>query len=65
MMKKHKNSGKPLQFRCPICHMTFDGWLNAAIHYDQEHGNLNKYESKGELLDLFMQKNDERESQRR
>ena len=44
--------------------MTFDGWLNAAIHYDQEHGNLNKYESKGEQLDLFTTKNDEPDSTR-
>lgn len=45
--------------------MTFDGWLNAAIHYDKEHGNLNKYESKGEQLDLFTTKKDEPDSPRR
>ena len=64
MMKKHKNLGKPPQFRCPICHMTFDGWLNAAIHYDQQHGNLSKYESKEEQLDLFTAKSDEPNSPR-
>ena len=59
MSKTHKNHGKPQQFRCPICHKTFDGWLNAAIHYDQQHGNLNKYESRGEQLYLFQAKDDE------
>ena len=63
-MKKHKNLGKPPQFRCPICYMTFDGWLNAAIHYDQQHGNLSKYESREEQLDLFTAKNDEPNSPR-
>lgn len=65
MSKKNKNHGKPPQFRCPICHQTFDGWLEAAIHYDQQHGNLNKYESKGEQLDLFTTKDDEHNSPRR
>lgn len=44
--------------------MTFDGWLNAAIHYDQQHGNLNKYESRGEQLDLFQVKDDEQHKPR-
>lgn len=44
--------------------MTFDGWLNAAIHYDQQHGNLSKYESREEQLDLFTAKNDEPNSPR-
>lgn len=64
MNKTHKNHGKPPQFRCPICHKTFDGWLNAAIHYDQQHGNLNKYESRGEQLDLFQVKDDEQHKPR-
>lgn len=44
--------------------MTFDGWLNAAIHYDQQHGKLNKYENRGEQLDLFQVKDDEQHKPR-